>query len=249
MKFADDVLMAYADGELDEETARAVEAAMQTDADVARRIAEHRALRTEVGAAFGGILDEPIPERLREAANAQPRNAAVARLAEAREAKARAGERKWSWKQWTAIAASVLLGVFVGRTILDAPQSDLFVASGAGLIASGDLEDALSNQIGGPPNERARVAITATFVAKSGVYCRTFNAKGRERIAGVACREGAEWRLHTVTQQDGVGRGDYRTAESPLPFVVAETAESMMAGDALDPEQEAAARERGWRTE
>ncbi|MEN9063453.1 anti-sigma factor family protein [Ponticoccus litoralis] len=38
-KLTDEILMAYADGELDASTARAVEAAIETDPEVAERVA------------------------------------------------------------------------------------------------------------------------------------------------------------------------------------------------------------------
>src|SRR5262245_21219445 len=64
MKFSPETLMAYADGELDAETRRAIEAEMAVDPQVAQEVERHRAMRAEVGGAFAGVLDEPVPDRL-----------------------------------------------------------------------------------------------------------------------------------------------------------------------------------------
>jgi hypothetical protein len=142
----------------------------------------------------------------------------------------------------------VLLAVFVGRTILQSPTSELVAASGDGLAATGPLAEALSSQIGGEPSTAAQVTIVATFLAKSGEYCRAFTAQAPEHIAGVACRAEAVWRIHTLTQDADGGESEYRMAGSSLPSIVLQTVESMRVGEALDAEQEAAARAQDWQT-
>ncbi|MGH8176158.1 MAG: anti-sigma factor family protein [Steroidobacter sp.] len=250
MKFSDETLMAYADGELDAATRREVEDAMRGDPQIADRIAQHRALRAELGAAFSGVLDEPLPDRLLDSANAQPagNRPAVADLSAARNAKRSANSRhRWSWPEWTAIAASILLGVFVGRTALQTPDSALVAMREGRLVAAHSLAEALSNQIGAKP-EDSSIAIAATFRTTSGEYCRAFTASAPEAVAGIACHEADEWRMHTLVRSGARQSGDaYRMAGATLPPLLLQTVESMMAGDALDAEQEKTARERGWR--
>ena len=98
MKFSPETLMAYADGELDAETRRALEAEMAVDPQLAQEVEQHRALRTEVGGAFAGVLEEPVPDRLLRAANKTG-------------AKTEQSRRQWSWPEWTSIA--MVVGVFV----------------------------------------------------------------------------------------------------------------------------------------
>ncbi|MYN08151.1 zf-HC2 domain-containing protein, partial [Pseudoduganella aquatica] len=50
MSFSDDILMAYADGELDQATRRAVEAAALRDAVLAQRLARFQAARQRLAA-------------------------------------------------------------------------------------------------------------------------------------------------------------------------------------------------------
>lgn len=60
--------MAYADGELngaEHAAERAqVEAALQSNPDLARRVEQHRELRRQLSATFDKVLDEPVPDRL-----------------------------------------------------------------------------------------------------------------------------------------------------------------------------------------
>jgi anti-sigma factor RsiW len=247
MNFPDEMLMAYADGELDEETRRAIETAMEEDPELAKRIERHRNLRAKLGAAFGGVLNEPVPDRLIDAAKAAPAHGVVVDLPAASAAKQTgAARRRWALPEWTAIAASVLLGVVVGRTALQTPESDLVAMSDGQLVAAGSLADALSNQLSGAPSNP--ITIAATFRSKGGAYCRAFTASSPEAVAGVACRRADQWQVHTLTRGGGKTAGDaYRMAGSELPWMVLQTVESMRVGDALDAQQESAAREHGWR--
>lgn len=246
MNISDETLMRYADGELDAQQTSEVEAAIRSDPTLAQRVEEHRALRARLGGAFDGVLAEPIPDRLLMAANAAPRTN-VTDLASARAAKqVERPARRWAWKEWTAIAASVLMGVFVGRTVLQAPDSALVETRGHGLVAAGSLADALTRQVGGERPPDASIAIAATFRNQAGEYCRAFTAREPEALAGVACRDEDVWRVHTLTQGAAGASNEYRMAGSPLPAIVLQTMESMMVGDALDEDDEALARERMW---
>ena len=246
MEFPDETLMAYADGELDEETRRTVEAAMKSDPAIAERIARHRALRSRLSGAFDGVLEEPIPDRLRAAASATSA-ASVTELAAARPARQSAPARRWAWKEWTAIAASVLLGLFVGRTVLQAPDSEYVAARGHELFATGALEEQLSTQPSGGRLLDGRIAIVATFRNKTSEYCRAFNTGAPQSVSGVACRADDGWRIQRLTQKHGEEATEYRQAATQLPTIVAQTVESMMSGDPLEADDEAAARARGWR--
>ena len=83
MQFSDETLMAYADGEVDADLRRQIEAAMALDPSIAERVAKHRNLRSDLGAAFNGVLDEPMPARLLDAAAATPASRPVASPARA----------------------------------------------------------------------------------------------------------------------------------------------------------------------
>ena len=115
MSVSDETLMAYADGEVDAATRAIIETAMRDDPEIRRRIEEHRALSETMRGAFSAVLDEPVPQRLTDAARGH--NAArghearpvghVVDLASARKAAGYAPWRRRSW-QPIAMAASVL---------------------------------------------------------------------------------------------------------------------------------------------
>lgn len=232
MKFSQETLMAYADGELDAETRGAVEAEMAADPQVAEEIDRHRALRADVGQAFAGVLTEQVPDRLLRTAT---KTRATAR-------------RQWSWPEWTSIAASLVLGVLAGRALLQPDsESGLIVAGVDGrVIAGGALAKALSEQLSS--QDGSTIDIGLTFRAKSGEYCRTFGARAASPVVGFACRDAEVWRVDMLsTAPRAESGGDYRMASTQLPPPVVQAIADRMQGEALDADEEAIARQRHWR--
>lgn len=252
MKFSQEILMAYADGELDAATRRAVEAALQTDGEIAREIERHRALRSDLQAAYEGSLTEPVPERLIESARTSPAGSPqVADLAAARAARIRTEQRaRWSWPQLTAVAASLLIGIIAGRTWLQAPVpglADLIAMNDGSILASRALAHALNEQ--GSGDETGAVWIGSSFRAKSGEYCRTFATRRERSVAGFACKHAQSWRVQALAEiaRPEVG-GNYRMASTALPASVLLAIDAVMEGEALDAQEEAAAIRGGWRS-
>jgi hypothetical protein len=242
MSFSEETLMAYADGELDPKTRIAVEQAMLRDPAVAERVRRHQALRADVFAAFAPVIDEPVPKRL------QPRRAGgtVIDLGEARAARlGTAGKRRWSWPEWGAMAATLVVGVLAGIAGVSGLQGP-FSASGDGqLVAQGALSEALSQQLASSAPAAAEVKIGVSFVAKDGAYCRSF-AMGAS--AGLACQEGGKWKVPVLAPAAGGGEGAYRQAGSAMPAAVLDAIDQRIAGKALDAAGEQAAQKNGWKT-
>src|SRR5262245_35037932 len=97
---SDEQLMAYVDGELDAAGAAEVAGAAAVDATLAARIEQARGLRSRIAAAYDAVADEPVPERLRQRAQQAP-----------------AGGPVLSWAHGPALAASLLVGVFLGAAL------------------------------------------------------------------------------------------------------------------------------------
>jgi hypothetical protein len=234
MKFSQEILMAYADGELDAETRRAIEAAMAADPQLAQEVERQRALRAEVGQAFAGVLDEQVPDRLLRAAT---------------RSKTASQRRQWAWPEWTSIAASLVIGVVAGRALLPAPgEGDGIVAAASDgrIVAAGPLASALSEQLSS--DDGSGIDIGLTFRDKSGEYCRTFGARGGSDVVGFACRDAEVWRVDMLsTAPPTAGGGDYRMASTQLPAPIIQTIAERMQGEALDADEEAIARQRRWR--
>ncbi|GMV59887.1 MAG: hypothetical protein AMXMBFR72_29800 [Betaproteobacteria bacterium] len=251
MNWSDETLMTYVDGELDAAAAAAIERAAAGDAALAARIERMRRLRAAVHAAYAPVLDEPVPDRLLaalQAAPAAPRTrSGVIDLAARRAAKTAAPRPRWSWLEWGAMAASVLLGVAIGAVALRGPGEPI-VAERGGLVARAALAQALSAQLVRDQPADAPVRIGLSFVSKAGEYCRTFALAQRAPVAGLACRSGGDWRVTVVVQDESAAAPDrYRTAATPLPPALLDAVDATIAGDPLDAEAERAARERGWK--
>ncbi|MET0534679.1 MAG: hypothetical protein ABW171_10680 [Steroidobacter sp.] len=243
MQFPDETLMAYADGEVDADTRRRIEAAMVLDPSIAERIERHRALRADLDAAFGGVLDEPVPPRLLETARSTPASTVTA-LDTVRASKSGGGKlRKWNWPALTAIAASLVVAVLAGRSTMRPERSSMFETTEGQFVAAGELSAALSDQLSGKTTS-AGVRVIVSFRSTDGNYCRGFTVRGG--TSGYACRQGGLWRIAMMRGADPSSPGGMRMASTELPPQLLTAMENIMAGDALDLDQERAARERGW---
>lgn len=244
MKFSDETLMAYADGELDPATRSAVERAIRADPTLAAKVRQHSALRSNVFAAFAPIAEEPVPQRLKDAT----RSGKVIQLNTARAARTESAQEKrhWSWAEWGGIAAALMVGVLVGGAGVSGlqEQPQLAAASGGALLAQGDLAEALSTQLAGAAAPDAKVKIGVSFEAKDGGYCRSFMTGG---AAGLACRNGAEWKVPVMAQAAQGPAGEYRQAGSAMPPMVLDAIDERISGQTMDAKAEEAARARGWK--
>jgi hypothetical protein len=248
----DDILMAFADGELDETTRQMVEAAERDDPEVRRLLTAHRQLRARLQSAFAATLDEPVPERLLAAVLKPAAPAAnVIRLADQRAARSGAARRISisAWPAFGSLAASILVGLGLGFGLWHGPDQLLKTSSDGSMVAVGTLAKALSTELAA---ERApdRVAtIGLSFLAKSGAYCRTFSLSSGQAGTGMACRDGEQWRIHLLAPaaNDGSAGSEYRTAGSNGSPQLRSLIESEIQGEPLTREGEEAARRAGWR--
>ena len=196
-----------------------------------------KAERQRLSAAFDGVLSEPVPDRLK-ALLAEPAPAPqVVDLGAVR------AQRKAmsSWAAWGGMAATLVLGTLIGTRL--APPS-----GGGGddrLVASGAIAKALEQQLASAPGAGSgAVAVQVSFKANDGRYCRSFSTP---TTAGLACRDAdGAWALQQVAAVNALN-GDMRQASSSLPPSVLAAMDATMAGDALNAEQEKAARDAGWR--
>ena len=246
MKFDDETLMAYADGELDAAQRAQIDAAIAQDPGLALRVQEHKALRARMTGAFSRVLDQPIPERLEAAAHAGVRAETPARgnVIKFPARSARAPSPPWRAREWIAMAASLLLGVLLSWRLLVPANSALFEAGEGGLLARGELARALENQLASEQSGGERVLIGLTFKAHDGNYCRSFVLRAA-RTAGLACRVGSEWQV-PATDSSLVSEGGMQQANSALPPSILRIIEARMEGTALDAEGEKNARLGTW---
>lgn len=230
MSVDEEKLMAFADGELTGAERAEVEAALEHDAALGERLDAHRTIRGRLSSAFDGALDEPVPQRLLDAA--QPREAEVIDLAARRAA-------KWSFREWGAMAASIALGLVIGVGTMQQSQP-MFTTADNGVVARGALSDALDTQLAS--DQAGAVRIGLSFRNQDGEYCRTFDLT-EGGASGVACREDAGWAIPLMS--GSATGGEIRQAAAST--AVLNAVDAMIAGEALDADAERAARDGDWR--
>lgn len=216
-------IMAYLDGELDAAQRQAFEAEIAADPALDAEVQAHHALAARLSAAYGSVLDEPVPPGL--ALSAVAANDAAPR-------------RPWALA-WGGMAAALVVGVVAGRLVLT-PQA---LTPGHAVPARTKLAQALEHGLAASPGV---VRIGLSFRDATGRYCRTFQS-APDRLAGLACRDDGGWRMETATAWKPAPGPEYRTAASDTPPAVLAAVDEALAGEVFDAAQERAARDRGWR--
>ncbi len=255
MKYPDEILMAYVDNEVDEATRREIDAALGGDPALAARVAQQRAFVGQLQSAYAPIAAEPVPARLLDTALAVGR-AEVKIAARGNVISLNAGKRaapvkaNWSWQMLGGIAASLVIGVMLGRTSLPADDGGMVSAQNGQLFAHGVLAAALNTQASAEAGS-GPVKVALSYRSKSGAYCRAFMLK-EGADAGLACRDQGQWRIQQLTREKAgsatgaPGNPVYRMAGSAIPESILRLVDSEIAGDALDAAGELAAIRRGW---
>jgi hypothetical protein len=235
MTIDDDMLMAFVDGELDEVSRARVERAVAEDPALRARLEQQQRLRDRLSAHYGPVAEEEVPDRFRALleTNVVPLAMAAARPV------------RPVWQSLTALAATLVLGLAVGRTLLaPAPAVGPFAVEGGTMVARGELAAALDSQLASAQPRDAATRIGVTFANNDGRACRTFDSAA---AAGIACRTGATWQVMMTAAGSGPQRADYRQAGSEN-LLVQQAAQEMMAGEPYDDAAERRARDSGWRS-
>jgi len=191
------------------------------------------------------VLEEPVPAKLASLV-AEPLTAPVIDLASKRAAaiEARAQPSRWRLPQWSALAASVAIGVMVGVLLMRGDQVP-FQETADGLIARGDLDAALTRQLAGSLGTgKSQVGIS--FRHHDGAYCRTFHLEQEAPLAGLACRRGDAWKLEVLAATQP-HQGELQPAAA-MPMAVLQAVDAAIEGEPFDVAAEAAARDAGWQS-
>lgn len=235
----DEMLIAFADGELDSDRRGLVEAALASDPALRGRLDRHQRLRARIAEHYAPIAEESLPDRFTTLlANSATKKDNVLSLAEARKKRAQPG-----WKSFAALAATLVLGLFGGTMITPGGESAIALEEGA-IMARGGLAKALDTQLASDP-AATDTRIGVTFAARDGRLCRTFDSVV---VTGLACRDGAGWRIEAMTRGSDPQSVEYRQASSSNPLVLA-AAQELMAGEPFDAAAERLARAAGWRND
>lgn len=237
MSVTEEMLAAYADGELGAAEQAAVEAAIAQDPALARKVEAHRALRATLSAHYAPLAAEAVPPALaallasHTPASDSGGGAEVVSLAAARQKRGLAPVmRRWAPVAGPALAASLVLAVlqpWQGR----APEG----------YAQGDLAAALDTQLAATQPDGAATRILVSFEREGGGLCRAWRGEGS---GGIACRDTTGWKIERQFALGETQGTAFRQAGSEADLLAA--AQDMAADGALDAAGERAARDRGW---
>jgi len=237
-----DMLMAFADQEIDRETAAAIERAVRDDPALAEKLAAFRETRRLTREAFGDVLAEPVPEWLvRSVLEGAPSSGRVLAFP----------VQRWLRQVALPLAASMLIvagtaGYFLG-------QLGGRHVSAPGAIAYGEpaMEALAALPSGGERSVRAggvgaTVRVTGSYTVDDG-YCRTFTVtSGTQSARGLGCKRGPDWSIEAVIADAPAGDGPYRPASGGDEMLEG-MLDSLGAGEPLATEQEQALIANGWK--
>jgi anti-sigma factor RsiW len=238
LHLSDEILMAFADGELDEPVAAAVAKAMAEDPGLARRVVDFQQSRRLTRSAFSSTLAPDVPPALYAAVSAQVKafeagNAVDDTVTEFKlrtPAAARSGRTYPSFMKMALAASVAALAVAAGYF---AGQRE---ASGSnGLIAqleSPSVRHALSTAASGQDVElpTGRLRVISSYRLANGSLCREFKLQGAAGAANaIACRRG-EWNVDFAAAKPA-GSADYIPSDGADP--VSAYLQSVNAGDPL----------------
>jgi len=230
VSYDDETLMAYVDGELDAKLRAEIAAAVEKEPALARRVEEHRAVRARVTGAFAKVLNQPLPERLIRAAQADRGN-----VLQFPARTARAPAAPWRAREWAAMAASLVLGAVISWRLLATGGAPIVAVEGA-LVARAELAHALDRQLASEQRGGEPVLIGLTFKSRDGNYCRSFVLRSA-KTTGLACRVGSDWQV-PVTDTSLIPAGEMQQASSVVAPALLRAIEVRWDGAVLDAEAE-----------
>lgn len=210
----DEELMAFADGALAPDRARAVQRAIDADPGLARRVAMFRdtsALLGDFGAAQPSDIPETVLARIQEL-SAGTGAAQVVDLAGHRKAR-----RVPFWQ--LPLAASIFLALGVTGALMLRPAGPGGAPGQLASLESAPVLAALQDLPSGDERVLAgagRVAMIASFTNGEGEFCREFELAPPEgrTVVSVSCHDGTAWGLRLAVMAAPVDAGGYVPASS-----------------------------------
>lgn len=237
-QFDDETLMAFADGELDEEQSLALERVLEQNDALAERLAVFLDSRTLVSDALKPLINEPVPEALA---------AKVATVAQGSTLKTEEPPKVLAFtptkvnptrriSRWALPLAASLIAVIsgiagfsVGQIGSENTDFDQNIASALDRETSGqDIALAGSSKV---------LNIVATFRDESGAVCREYEVKdAATNTLSVSCQENGGWSTRlALTQPIAEGYEPASSHETVSAYLT-----SINAGAPLSKEEEQA---------
>lgn len=241
MTVTDETLSAYIDDELSPDEMEAIKTAIVMDNELAARLENMKCPDRLITEAFGGIDSEPLPEAILDLLEDDDANSPEDVIPfPAMQAVRPAAP----WVAPLAASVALAVGIVAGMQIAPDRSDSREQVSLAGVInASNPLYAALESAQSTSRVETSEGAITPilTFKSVDGPYCREFFVERNAYPSrAVACRLDGAWVVQfaaLAAEQTQQATG-YSTASAEITAQFDILVENMIAGDALDTEQE-----------
>lgn len=251
----EEMLMAYADGELSQNERRRVEAYLVANPAAAKRVADFVRSGRALARMFDAPMHEPVPARLLAAVLSTPPTAvrpvgavSIASRLRALFQPMLAGSS--SWPAWAGVSCGLLVAGAVGWGL-----SPAAVPPSAAVNASAELRGVLEHgamgatQSIGTGSSASAVTPVLTFLSQSGSYCRQYDRSlaAGGRVSGVGCRQtSGEWYIEIeAAAASGSGSG-YKVAGRAAAPAVEATVNRLIRGVVLGPQEETQLIGTGW---
>lgn len=269
-EISNEVLMAYADGELEDDMRIQVEAFLAHDPNAQKRLAVFTATGRNLANIFDRPMGEPVPARLIYGIVSLSESAGASQIAQQSDAKVvflQNRRRPSSMVTPTRALAASLAGLLaVGSSVwlLKHASPDDQSMFGSVLSANGEkiAGDGLASALETVPSaktaertitsEVALIRPTFSFATLTSSYCRQYDIFRQKLTAltGVACREpNGSWRIEA--QMPTVARSSSSDVVSPAGkedlAPIEAVVDRLISGDVLGPDDEARAISSGWR--
>lgn len=242
---SDEKLIAFLHGELSAADAADLESALNDDPALAERLESFSDQDAEIRDAFASIMTDTVPQHLLDAVGERPKSAEIVSIGQAR---ARRAKIVWGLPQWSAMAASLVVGLMVGGQAINlagAPDAEILAQSSKdGFILQASLQKALASTASGEQVQVAglgKMDVAITFKSIDGQTCRQFKLQAGAQIDdAVACRTQSQWRLEAFGRRNDVA-GEMRTASGEASPAIVSAVDNLIDGDVLVGDAEKAA--------
>ncbi len=248
----DELLMAFADNELEDGLARQVEIGIASNPALASRLEVFRVTGRALGPHFDAVLEAQPPAVMLQAIRNAPMTLAVEGPREIsfgrsiRNVLQSIGFGASPWPALAGVAAGLLIGLV--STQWGGPAGAIISEQNGKLVAAGALEKTLESTAM-QASQDGSVRIIATFKDETGRWCRLYQGPAH---SGLACRQDAQSQWQILATGEGVAGDENATtpSEGGGAKAVDDLAMTMMASSAaLDTQTEAALIARKWKSE
>lgn len=271
----DELLMAFADGQLSTAEASEVEAALKTRPDLKARVAIYRATGRNLGTVYDEARLAPIPDKLVDAIRNAPgpgaklngTDATVTILDEVRASKRgkRAGFMGRNWSLAASVvalagAAAAVLAVVKANDPTTSGLAEMVTFDNKPLFRTAALFEVLEGQaardpvsIAGAASERWLISPAVTFKARDQRFCRSYTAASTAtaglQIEGLGCRRSdGRWTIEAQAEPVAAtgSPGQVSPASGPSPAIVG-AIERIRGGEILDAAEVKRVIANGWK--